>query len=76
MKPDWKDAPEWAQWLAMDGDGYWCWFQSRPYYDSDLAQWIYSDEDSGRSKAQYADVGADHSGIDWDFAYSTLEPRP
>lgn len=31
MKPDWKDAPEWAEYLAMDGDGEWVWFQSEPY---------------------------------------------
>ena len=29
-KPDWKDAPEWAQWLAQDQDGLWCWFESEP----------------------------------------------
>jgi hypothetical protein len=30
MKPDWKDAPEWAQWLGMDLDGAWWWFASAP----------------------------------------------
>lgn len=30
MKPDWKDAPEWARWLAMDADGDWFWFEDRP----------------------------------------------
>lgn len=30
-KPEWKDAPEWAQWLAMDRDGSWYWFELRPY---------------------------------------------
>lgn len=30
MKPDWKDAPEWANWLAMDGDGAWFWYESEP----------------------------------------------
>lgn len=24
-KPDWKDAPEWANWLAQDGEGQWIW---------------------------------------------------
>lgn len=28
--PDWKDAPEWAQWLACDADGTWYWFEDRP----------------------------------------------
>lgn len=29
-KPDWKDAPEWAEWLAQDADGAWWWFQNEP----------------------------------------------
>lgn len=29
-KPDWKDAPEWAQWLAMDEDRVWWWFENKP----------------------------------------------
>lgn len=30
MKPDWKDAPEWAQYLAMDADSNWYWFEYQP----------------------------------------------
>jgi len=30
MKPDWKDAPEWAQWLAQDLDGVWWWYADKP----------------------------------------------
>lgn len=29
-RPDWKDAPEWAQFLAMDADGEWYWYESMP----------------------------------------------
>lgn len=29
-KPDWKDAPEWANWLAMDENGNWFWYQYKP----------------------------------------------
>ena len=25
MKPDWKDAPEWANYLVLDEDGEWYW---------------------------------------------------
>lgn len=26
MKPSWKDAPDWANWLTKDGSGeYWWW---------------------------------------------------
>lgn len=30
MKPDWKDAPLWANYLAMDMDGEWCWYENEP----------------------------------------------
>lgn len=30
MKPDWKDAPSWANWLARDKDGNWFWYESTP----------------------------------------------
>ena len=32
MKPDWKDAPPWAQWLAMDNQGgpEWYWYELKP----------------------------------------------
>lgn len=33
MKPDWKDAPQWANWLAQDNDGVWNWFQNKPKKD-------------------------------------------
>lgn len=35
MKPDWKDAPEWAKWLAMDANGQWYWYEgpTEPFRD-------------------------------------------
>lgn len=30
MKPDWRGAPEWANFLAMDADGEWHWFEYFP----------------------------------------------
>ena len=30
MKPDWKNAPNWANWLAMDSTGEWWWFAKKP----------------------------------------------
>lgn len=32
-KPDWKDAPEWAQWWAEDGDGTSFWYEEEPRQD-------------------------------------------
>jgi hypothetical protein len=31
MKPDWKDAPTGARWLAQDSDGSWGWHSSKPF---------------------------------------------
>ena len=28
--PDWKDAPEWAQWLERDGYMRWFWYEEKP----------------------------------------------
>lgn len=30
QKPDWKDAPEWANYLAQDADGDWFWYEHKP----------------------------------------------
>jgi hypothetical protein len=29
-KPEWSEAPDWAQWLTMDQDGTWYWHEYRP----------------------------------------------
>lgn len=29
-KPEWRDAPEWANYIAMDEDGTWWWFENEP----------------------------------------------
>lgn len=29
-KPDWRDAPEWANYLAQDECGSWYWFEHEP----------------------------------------------
>lgn len=34
MKPDWKDAPEWAKWLALDPSGCWYWYEAEPEWDT------------------------------------------
>ena len=38
MKPDWKDAPDWANYLAMDENGAYHWFANVP--QQGLAAWI------------------------------------
>jgi hypothetical protein len=32
-KPSWADAPDWANYLAMDADGEWHWFDERPRHE-------------------------------------------
>ncbi len=73
MKPNWKDAPEWANWLTMDGDGWWFWFEHEPEFDDEEHAWFGADKDA---QTTVASDYPDESGIDWDFAYSTKEPRP
>ena len=29
-KPDWKDAPDWARYMAQDKDDEWYWFEYEP----------------------------------------------
>ena len=31
MKPSWDEAPEWANWLAMDAGGLWWWYEREPH---------------------------------------------
>ncbi len=30
VKLPWDEAPEWAQWAAMDEDGNWYWYEAEP----------------------------------------------
>jgi len=64
MKPNWKDAPPWADYLAMDANGAWWWYERRPktFYD-DSPEW----EPSGRSSP------ARIAGVRWK---ESLEQRP
>lgn len=38
MKPDWKDAPDWANYLAQDDNGSWSWFEHEPEWQDDM--WV------------------------------------
>ncbi len=54
MKPDWKDAPDWANYLTMSKDGDWRWHQMRPEIAGD--EWV----SGGREMhARYQEI------IDW-----------
>ncbi|MGL4756444.1 MAG: hypothetical protein ACRCXB_29160 [Aeromonadaceae bacterium] len=65
-KPSWKDAPEWAQWMAQDEDGEWWFFSGKPKAQSVS----FGDQGYGIS-ADYAKKGETLG--DW---RDTLEERP
>lgn len=69
MKPSWDDAPEWAQWLAMDEGGCWYWHAGQPFWDAADGCWYDRDiENEMTALAAQHDV----TGID---PSSTLEGR-
>lgn len=61
MKPDWKDAPRWANYLAMDESKRWTWFGEEPYKGSSC--WL------PRGMMQYVEPLSSEWG-------STLEEKP
>jgi hypothetical protein len=63
-KPEWKDAPEWANWLAMDGDGIWFWYEVEPILDEEYDPFWHCD-------------GKERKAIDTTEGYeNSLEARP
>lgn len=70
-KPDWKDAPDWANWLACDHSGSWGWFAKRPRTFNDYC-WDIHDSKDAEDRWMSID-------IDWvlnEEWLETLEPRP
>ena len=67
-KPDWKDAPEWANYLAMDSDEEWYWHEMEPWIGA------YTDTypDTWQSNG-HSDVACDNA---YYVAANTLEKRP
>ena len=70
-KPEWKDAPYWAQWLAQDEvgkhqDHYWVWFENKP--DTMSNGWI--DRSANGRWLETRDVATTQ---EW---RKTLEQRP
>ena len=68
-KPDWKDAPEWAEWLAMDEGGGWYWYGYKPWLNE--ASWETNNTNPNGDLVKFA--GRGHLYQNWD---KTLEPRP
>lgn len=69
LKPSWKDAPEWARYLAQDGtSGTWYWYESKPDKAELSRVWVRRDP---ATRQCVAIVRPD--GSDWK---DTLEKRP
>jgi len=68
-KPSWERAPDWAEWLAMDEDYQWRWYENKPTWRFDTevetvcGQWQTDGEWERAAKPD----------IIWQ---NTLEPRP
>jgi len=56
-KPHWANAPEWAQWLAMDDDGAWWWYEDLPVkYETCWDRRRGKRMDTGRTGSTWADT--------------------
>jgi len=66
QKPDWGKAPDWANFLAMNEYGFWCWFATKPD-DGYVGHWETKDH------FEIAVYGVNESFSCW---RKTLESRP
>lgn len=70
-RPEWKHAPSYSNWLAMDANGIWCWFVNEPY--KGYEHWLPSLPDyAGIDSFDIVD-GEFIPHEDWT---KSLEPRP
>lgn len=68
--PRWKDAPDWANYLAQDGDGSWYWYEHPIYAREDNDAWYEQEGFDGRID----DIGeAAECNPDW---RNTRQARP
>ena len=68
-KPDWNDAPEWAQYLTQDRDGTWIWHEDKPSYED--GEWFAESEE--KKESEWMPVEGDFTYTE---ASSSLEGRP
>lgn len=40
MKPSWDDAPEWANYMAMDDNEDWHWYEKKPDWSESEKEWL------------------------------------
>lgn len=74
IKPSWDNAPEWANWLAMDADGTWYWYNVKPIKDDDC--WFIDDAGCVYSSiVLQSDKVIENNAIIFNWK-QTLEHRP
>jgi hypothetical protein len=71
--PDWKDAPEWAKYAAMDKKGSWCVFEVMPYI-STASKTVWLWEDCSKFMAMKEATNA--SRLHPDYWKNSLMERP
>ena len=67
IKPSWDEAPEWAQWFAVDGSGAHCWYETEPAMWDEFNAW------DATSAEEYGKYRLILVRPDW---RETLERRP
>lgn len=77
-KPDWNNAPKWANYLTQDRDGTWVWWEKKPEYDD--GDWWAKDsrlvEDSHGSCRFWRLQVIKNKSLTYTEAGSSLEERP
>jgi hypothetical protein len=77
-KPDWRDAPEWANFLAQDLDGRWNFYSSKPAISWPMnspfvSEWSPLMDDKWWGRPDYEVTFPGQANANW---RDTLEPRP
>lgn len=71
--PSWLSAPKWAEWLAQNESGRWCWYEKKPLAvpaetSDDVGEW-----DIARTEDEFENSVM---GMPNQYWYSTLVSRP
>lgn len=66
MKPNWEDAPKYANFLAQDENGSWAWYEMPPIPQYSAGYWA-------NYKGQWETARLKNGAPDWVL---TLESRP
>lgn len=71
FKPSWKDAPQWANWLARDSDGRWYWYEDKPEIPQEVHnRWVANPN----TRWEWQDVPVT---VSWPDAWEkSIEARP